>query len=61
MYVIKLEDFARLYRALKIDATISEREWARNFRLRNPQCPEIIEASSFKEALELNNTRFDYQ
>lgn len=61
MFIIRLEDFARLYKGESAEANVSEKKWAEDFRSRNPDCPAIKQASSFKEALKINNTCFDFQ
>lgn len=61
MFTIRLEDFSRLYKGESEEANVSEKKWAEDFRNRNPECPAILRASSFKEALQINNIQFDYQ
>lgn len=57
MYWIRYRDFAMLYRALN-NYHPSDVQAAREFRERNPECPQLVNAETFEKACEINSHRF---
>jgi len=59
MFYIRKLDFAMLYRAHN-NFHPKDVQAEKDFRRRNPECPEILNAPTYKEALDLNRQLFFY-
>ena len=59
MYFIRKYDFAMLYRA-RNNFHPKDVQAEKDFRKRNPECPQILNAPTYKEAFEKNKQIFFY-
>lgn len=59
MFFIRKSDFAMLYRA-KNNFSKRDLRQEQEFRSRNPECPQILNAETYEKALVLNAQIFFY-